>query len=196
MIDDQVTAWVFTVVFATLCAYSLIRVIVDHDRPLQATGHFAHAVMAADMAVMPWPLWNQIPPLLELAFFTLSTAWFGMLAFLQFRKAINPRLLGRHGAWHQLGHAVMTLAMVWMVWVMTPWREATTEASHMMGTLGILTGIAVTAALLVVTAVQAVETGACVISGERTWFGHTGDLASGTFMAAGMAAMTWLMLSH
>ncbi|MGO2684826.1 MAG: DUF5134 domain-containing protein, partial [Microbacterium sp.] len=205
---DPALQWTFTVVFAALAVHSAYRIVVDRTRPAQALGHGLHVLMAADMAAMPWPWWTVIPGSWQIVLFSIATAWFLVLLVLQVRRTIPRRVLGGHGPWHQAGHAVMMLAMVWMVAAMNPVGEAASASGHDPGAApsaahthaavsgwDAATGIAVTAALLVAGVVLLVEFVDCVRGPARTWRGHTGDVASGAVMSFGMAAMSWLMLA-
>lgn len=207
MVTDPRAQWAFTVVFAAVAIYSLYRVFADRSRPTQAVGQGLHLLMAADMVAMSWDWWTVIPVSLQIAVFAAGTAWFLVLLVLQLRRVITRRMLGGHGPWHQVAHAVMMLAMVWMVAAMSPMVSSSTSGesgtpmpasghSHS-GLTGsdAATGIAVTVALLVTAVVLVVEFVDCIRGPARTWRGHTGDVASGAVMSFGMAAMIALMLA-
>ncbi|WP_375383948.1 DUF5134 domain-containing protein [uncultured Microbacterium sp.] len=203
MVTDPAAQWAFTVVFGALALYSLYRIVADRTRPLQAVGQGFHVVMAADMIAMPWAWWAAIPAGLQIVVFSAGAAWFLVLLVLQVRRVISRRMLGGHGPWHQVAHAVMMIAMVWMVAAMAPMVGTsqsdpmpTSGHSHaaLSGTSAAI-GIAATAALLIIAVVLVVEFIDCVRGPARTWRGHTGDVASGAVMSFGMAAMCWLMLA-
>ncbi|QTV80358.1 DUF5134 domain-containing protein [Microbacterium sp. NIBRBAC000506063] len=168
---------------------------------MQAVGHALHAVMALVMAIMPWPIWTTVPVSPQLILFAAASAWFVLLGVLQARRTVTRRMLGGHGSWHQIAHAVMMLAMVWMVVVMIPSPPGATpevggaHAHAMLSGPVVLSGVAITAALVVVAVIQTAELIECVRGRARTWFGHTGDVATGAVMGFGMAAMCWTMLA-
>ncbi|WP_449276666.1 DUF5134 domain-containing protein [Leucobacter sp. GX24907] len=195
MFTDPVVQWGFTVLFSALTVYSVLRVFVDGSRSLQAIGHALHAVMAADMATMAWLWWAAIPSTPQLVFFVTAAVWYAIMLVLQASRRVSRRTLGGHGAWHQAVHVVMMLAMVWMVAVMADADPSASGHDHSALPIGAaLTGVAVTAGLIVAGAVFVVEFVDCVRGGKRTWAGHTGDVASGALMCLGMAAMCLPML--
>jgi hypothetical protein len=202
MIENTVTASVFTVLFGVLFTYLIVRLLIDYRRPIQAIGHLLHAVMSLDMAVMSWPVWFDVSAIAQLFFFALAALWFASIATLQLAGKVTRKVVGRHGAGHQFAHAIMMFAMLWMVVAMVPTDTVATDThshDHMQSLMSapmLSVGILLVVALLVTAVIQVVELTACLRGGERTWFGHTGDLTSGVLMSFGMAAMTWLMLGH
>lgn len=196
MVADPVGQWALTLLFTVLAAYLLFRVVVDRVRPLQWVGHLLHAVMAADMVAMAWPWWGDVPTMPQVMFFAIAAGWFAMMLFLQVSRRVLPRRLGGHDPWHQALHVGMMLAMVWMVAVMAGADPVGSGGhDHMMSTTAALTGVVTAATLIVAGSILVAEFLTCVRGGRRTWWGHTGDLASGSLMSLGMAAMCWFMLA-
>lgn len=195
---DSIVQWAFTLVFLSLAGHSAYRIPLDRARPAQAVGHVMHVAMAVDMAAMAWPWWVMVPAVPQIVFFTVATAWFGGLLVLQVARRVPRRSLGGHGPGHQLAHVVMMLAMVWMVTVMTPVGQSSSGSGHGHSALtgwAALSGVAVTAALLVAGVILLVEFLECVRRVRRTRREHTGSVASGAVMSLGMAAMCWPMLA-
>lgn len=195
MVSDPVLQWVLTLAFTATSVYVAIRLFLDR-KPLLIIGNILHFLMSVVMVAMCWPWWSLIPAVPQIVVFAIGAVWFLLLAILQTRSAL-PRAAGAgHGAWHQLAHAIMMLAMVWMV-VAMPGDASGGDHAHHHGGLPLwasLSGVAVTALLLVSGVLLLVETALC-LRGKTTWLGHTGDVASGTVMSLGMAAMCWPMIA-
>ena len=194
MVSDPVLQWALTLAFTATAVYALLRLIVDRQ-PLLTVGNALHLAMSAAMVAMCWPWWTVIPSIPQLIVFASGAAWFAALVVLQGGRRVSRAALGGHSAWHQVSHAIMMLAMTWMVIAM-PSGSTPAEDTHHHGGLdlwGSLSGVAVTAALLISGVIFLVE---CVLGlrGRRTWFGHAGDVASGAAMSLGMAAMCWPMI--
>lgn len=203
MVSDPVLQWVLTVAFSATGFYALVRIGVDR-RPLVMGGHLLHLVMSAGMVAMCWPWWSAIPTVPQVILFAAAVVWFVVLLVLQLARRISRAALGGHGPWHQAAHAIMMLAMVWMVVGMST-AMAGMDADmamdggmhHHGGSLPLwasLSGVLLTAALLAAGVIFLVELIAC-LRGRTTWLGHTGDVAAGTVMSLGMAAMCWPMLT-
>lgn len=203
MITDAAVQWVFTLGFAALAAYIVARFVRDREL-LRRIEHALHLAMCVAMAAMVWPWWSTLPLTPMLVLFAVAGAWFALLAALVWRGRVPKQTLGGHGAWHQAAHAIMMLAMVWMVWAMSTMPAAPVGSpagmahmGHAHGQLGLaaaLSGVAATAALIVTGVVNISELATCA-RGRRTWLGHTGDVAAGTTMTFGMAAMCWPMIA-
>ena len=177
--------WVFTVLFAALAIYSLLRVVTDFSRPLLAVGHVFHVAMSADMVAMSWPWWEAVPWRAELIVFVAATGWYALLTAL---AAARTRIdLGPHPWWHQAMHAVMMAAMVWMIAAMPPG-----EHHHELTALATGTGAVLTAALLAFAIPTAVQFFRSLRRGQGCDAGL--DEAAATAMNIGMASMCALML--
>lgn len=195
MLSDPVLPWVLTLAFSVTAAYTAIRLVLDR-KPLLSIAHALHLVMSLAMIAMCWPWWTVVPARPQLLLFAAGTAWFAALTVLQARFRLARAALGDHGAWHQVAHAVMMLAMVWMLLAMPSGSEAGAHTHHH-GGLDLwpaLTGVVITASLLTSGVAFLVELIRCR-RGRRTWRGHAGDVASGAVMSLGMAAMCWPMIS-
>ncbi|WGD36958.1 DUF5134 domain-containing protein [Lysinibacter sp. HNR] len=210
MITHPVLQWAFTLVFLTIALYFTYRAVIDRTRPVQAVGHALHTVMSVVMVAMAWPWWISTPLISQLVFFVLATIWFLMLLVLQvFTRVTAGAALGG-GPWHQLLHTLMMFAMVWMIVVMLPDdRDAAPGTGQGQPTSGygghsghgsalpewaVLSGVAVTTALLVAGTILIVEVIACARQSRRAWNAHTVDHTAGAVMSLGMAAMCWTML--
>lgn len=195
MLSDPVLQWVLTLTFSATAAYSALRLVNDR-KPLLVVGDSLHLVMSLAMIAMCWPWWAVIPTLPQLLAFIAGTMWFVLVTVLQAQRRITRSSLGGHSAWHQVAHAIMMLAMVWMILAMPSGTDSAAHTHHH-GGLGLweaLTGVAITSALATTGVVFLVELIRC-LRGRTTWLGHTGDVASGTLMSFGMAAMCWPMIT-
>ncbi|WP_406250303.1 DUF5134 domain-containing protein [Microbacterium sp. M] len=195
MVSDPVLQWVLTLAFTATAAYALLRLIVDRQ-PLLTVGNALHLVMSAAMVAMCWPWWTVVPSIPQLIVFASGAAWFAALTVLQSSRRVSHAALGGHSAWHQVSHAIMMLAMTWMV-IVTPSGSTPAEDTHHHGGLDLwasLSGVAITAALLTSGVIFLVEF-VLSLRGHRTWLGHTGDVASGAAMSLGMAAMSLPMIT-
>ena len=111
MLSDPVLQWTLTLAFSATAAYATLQLFTDR-KPLLIAGNALHLVMSLVMIAMCWPWWTVLPPLPQTLFFSAGTAWFGAIVLLQTRRH-HPGCRGGHGAWHQVAHAGMMLAMVW-----------------------------------------------------------------------------------
>ncbi|MGO2141196.1 MAG: DUF5134 domain-containing protein [Leucobacter sp.] len=195
MLSDPVLQWALTLIFSATAMNTTVRLFADR-KLLLIVGNALHLAMSIVMVAMCWPWWSLLPAVPQTLFFSAGTVWFGAIAILQVRRRITRATAGRHSAWHQVAHAVMMLAMVWMILAMPSGLDATTHAHHHGGLepWAALTGVAITAALAISGVIFLVELIRC-LRGRTTWLGHTGDVASGMLMSFGMAAMCWPMIT-
>jgi len=195
MLSDPVLQWALTLTFSATAMYATVRLFADR-KLLLIVGNALHLVMSVVMVAMCWPWWSLLPQVPQTLFFSAGVVWFGAIAILQARRRITRSAAGGHSAWHQVAHAAMMLAMVWMILAMPSGTDATTHAHHHGGLepWAALTGVAITAALAISGVIFLVELIRC-LRGRTTWLGHTGDVASGTLMSFGMAAMCWPMIT-
>lgn len=127
--------WATTALFGALGAHSLWRLATTR-RPFDVASHLLHLGMSAVMVAMAWPWWAAVPVLPQVAFFALGAAVFAGAAGWYGLGALGPGAPGRGApgrgpttavrpAGHhrtsrcQVVHAVMMLAMVWALAVMT-----------------------------------------------------------------------------
>jgi hypothetical protein len=99
--------WILTTVFVAAGAFCLYRCF----RPgsvASRIGDVLHAAMCAAMVAMVWPATMGVAGLGQVVLFGFAAAWFAVAAV---RGA-------RESRWHLGYHAVMMLAMVWMVFAM------------------------------------------------------------------------------
>ncbi|MFD7023365.1 DUF5134 domain-containing protein [Promicromonospora sukumoe] len=135
MTSDPVVQWATTALFGALAAHSLWRLSTTR-RPFDAASHLLHLGMSAVMVAMVWPWWARLPALPQVAFFALGAAVFAGAAGWYGLGAPGPGApargapgsgpttavpsAGHHrSARCQVVHAVMMLAMVWALAVMT-----------------------------------------------------------------------------
>lgn len=194
MVSDPVLQWALTVAFSATGLYAIVRIGVDR-KLLLVVGHVLHLAMSAGMVAMCWPWWSEIPAIPQIALFGGAGIWFAVLIVLQLARRVPRTTLGGHGPWHQAAHAIMMFAMVWMTVSMGS-GEGSGDHTHHHGGLPMwasLSGVGLTATLLVAGVIFLVELILC-LRGPTTWLGHTGDVAAGTVMSLGMAAMCWPMI--
>ncbi|MCW5953347.1 MAG: DUF5134 domain-containing protein [Propionibacteriaceae bacterium] len=195
MNDDPFASWAFTLVFTALGILSLVWLVSDRRRPLQVVNNLLHLLMTAAMVAMSWTTPTQGLAAAQLLVFGGGAVWFGVLAALRAAGRIRRRAVGDHGPWQLLAHAVMMLAMVWMVAAMGSAAEGPAGHSHQGLASGTaVSGVAATAALAVAGALLIAELIDCVGS-SGGWRRHAGDLAGGAAMSLGTAAMCWAMLA-
>ncbi|MFI8524801.1 DUF5134 domain-containing protein [Promicromonospora sukumoe] len=135
MTSDPVVQWATTALFGVLGAHSLWRLATTRQ-PFDAASHLLHLGMSAVMVAMVWPWWARLPALPQVAFFALGAAVFAGAAGWYGLGALGPGAPGRgapargpttaapsaghhRSARCQVVHAVMMLAMVWALAVMT-----------------------------------------------------------------------------
>ena len=195
MLSDPVLQWVLTLTFSATAVYASLRLFTDR-KPLLIVGNVLHLVMSVVMVAMCWPWWSVLPAVPQTLFFSAGMVWFGAIALLQARRRIPRAAVGGHSAWHQVAHAVMMAAMVWMILAMPSGTNATAHSHHHGGleSWAATSGVAITAALATAGVIFLVELIRCV-RGRTTWLGHTGDVTSGMLMSFGMAAMCWPMIT-
>lgn len=194
MVSDPMLQWVLTIAFSATGLYALMRITVD-SKPLMLIGNLLHLAMSVGMVTMCWPWWSVIPAVPQLFLYGAATVWFAVLPVLPVARRDPRGALGEHSPWHHAAHAIMMLAMAWMTVSMNTSHNPS-GSSHHLGDLPLwasLSGVALTAALLVVGAVFLVELFMC-LKGRTTWLGHSGDVAAGAVMSLGMAAMCWPMI--
>ncbi|KUF06078.1 DUF5134 domain-containing protein [Leucobacter sp. G161] len=195
MLSDPVLQWALTLTFSATAMYATVRLLADR-KLLPIVGNALHLVMGLVMVAMCWPWWSLLPAIPQTLCFSAGAVWFVAIAILQVRRRITRAAVGGHSAWHQAAHAVMMLAMVWMILAMPSGTDATTHAHHHGGLepWAAASGVAITAALVTSGVIFLVELISC-LRGRTNWLGHTGDVASGVLMSFGMAAMCWPMIT-
>ncbi|MGW3966638.1 DUF5134 domain-containing protein [Amycolatopsis sp. NPDC005003] len=108
MIEATGLRWIVTVVFVAAGAFCLYR-CVRQGPATSRVGDVLHVAMCAAMVAMVWPATMGLAGLPQVALFGFAAAWF----------AVATVRGGAHGSrWHPGYHAVMMLAMVWMVFAM------------------------------------------------------------------------------
>lgn len=195
MVSSPALQWLLTVAFSATMLFSALQ-LSRTRRPVPLVGDALHLVMSAGMIAMCWPWWGYVPAAPQLILFIFGTTWFLSLLFLQLAQRIQRVAVGGHRAWHQAAHAIMMLAMVWMI-VAMPAGSDTADHAHHHDALPLwasLSGVAITASLLVFGIVFLVDVIGS-IRNRATWLGHTGEAAAGAVMSLGMAAMCWPMIT-
>lgn len=207
--SDPAVQWVATTLFGALSVYSLWRLMTSRH-PLAGTGHLFHLGMNLVMVAMVWPWWARLPTLPQVAFFVAGAAgfaaaagWYGLDAPSRGRTPDGRRAGHHESARCQATHAVMMLAMVWALAVMT--RHGGHAAAHVAEHAAAAVPLdAPTAAAGAVLAVLLVVGGALFLvaavrharGGDRVGLDRAGlDLLTGGLMSLGTAAMCGLMLA-
>jgi hypothetical protein len=219
-----VVQWATTALFGALAAHSLWRLSTTRQ-PFDAASHLLHLGMSAVMVAMVWPWWARLPALPQVAFFALGAAVFAGAAGWYGLGALGPGApargapgrgpttavpsAGHHrSARCQVVHAVMMLAMVWALAVMTgPGGHG--AGGHEIGAHGtgqVAALVPVDTSILiagVVLAVVLVAGGALFVAELVRHLrccgslrdGTGSDLLAGALMSFGTAAMCALMLT-
>ncbi|MFC4627451.1 DUF5134 domain-containing protein [Promicromonospora alba] len=197
MIDDPALQWALTALFLVTATYSGCLLLLER-RPLAAVGHLLHIGMSLGMVLMCWPWWSQLPVLPQLIVFGGAAGWFALVYLAQVSRRIPRRAAGDHGPVHQALHAMMMLAMVWMVAAMTsaPGSPVATSgyAHTAMSVPVVLAGVVMVTALVVAGVLFLLD---CAEAARTCWHvhrSHTLESASGSLMSLGMVAMCWPML--
>ncbi|GAA4724886.1 hypothetical protein APR04_005667 [Promicromonospora umidemergens] len=214
MTSDAAVQWAMTTLFGLLSAHSL-WCLATARRIFSAVGYLLHLGMNAIMVAMVWPWWAYLPTLPQLALFVLAAAFFAAVAGWRAADA-RPRGLassvprtGHHeSAWAQAVHAVMMLAMVWAVAIMSLALASPAAALGPVGHQGphavahAPTGLwaMVSGVLLVVTLVAGGISFLFALSRHVRVRGFVcdrvgSDLLAGAAMSLGMAAMCATMLA-
>ncbi|GAA0537557.1 DUF5134 domain-containing protein [Saccharopolyspora thermophila] len=110
MVQDTLLRAVLTILFLGTGLVSLHRAMLLRDLPGRVSAA-SHVVMSAAMVAMAWPWGMVLPAAPQIAVFALSALWFLL-------RAANGRLCGGHPRREQAHHALMAVAMAWMVAVM------------------------------------------------------------------------------
>lgn len=123
MISSVQLSWTLSIVFGVVCGWSLFRCLQPNVAARQPTiadrvSYFAHFVMSAAMIAMIWPWGMGLPLWPQTVVFVLATVWFLALAAAGSRIASCARDIEAQGRWHNLQHAVLMTAMVWMLAMM------------------------------------------------------------------------------
>lgn len=194
MHDQSLDPRLFTVVFSVLAVLSLVWLVSDRRRPVLMVGDLLHLAMAVAMVAMVWIVPAAGLAIGQLVVFGGGAVWFGVLAVLRGTGRVRRRAVGAHGPWQLVAHAVMMLAMVWMVVVMGNTSVGAAGQGHgVLSTGATVAGVAATAALVVAAVLLVVELVECLRT-ARSWRRHAGELAGSVAMSLGMAAMCWEML--
>lgn len=196
MITHPVLQWVFTIGFACIALYLLWRMVSEFKHPTQALGHGLHVLMALDMIAMAWPWWELIPWWPQLILFGAATLWFLIMAVLRARRVVPKGAVVGHSAWHQVVHALMMGAMVWMVAVMAP-GEGLGHAHHdhgPMSDLEAVSGLVLVVFMVVALLLELVDATKLLAKRVKGCWPHVVEHVVMAAMLLGMAGMCWLML--
>ena len=107
MIEATGLRWILTALFAAAGAFCLYR-CSRQGSVASRIGDVLHAAMCAAMVAMVWPATMGVAGVGQVVLFGFAAAWFAVATV---RGAHESR-------WHLGYHAVMMLAMVWMVFAM------------------------------------------------------------------------------
>ncbi|MCA1189000.1 MULTISPECIES: DUF5134 domain-containing protein [unclassified Saccharopolyspora] len=111
MVESLLLSWVLTVLFAVTAVWCAISATRPGLRPSDRLSSASHLAMSLLMIAMVWPWGMGVPATPQLVLFAATAVWFAALAVLRVPCAHgygSPRLAHAH-------HAVMSVAMVWMV---------------------------------------------------------------------------------
>lgn len=203
MVENPLAQWAFTISFALLAVHSLLQLIHARGHLPRTVGHGLHVLMAADMTAMPWAWWSALPGMPQVLLFAGASAWYLAFAVQQIRGSKPASELVDRIPWQPFWHALMMLAMVWMVAAMRPEEGAGTTSARASGGHAHATlsagsaalGSALTAALTVAGVIVLIDLLDCLRDRGAGWWAGSISLASGVVMSLGMAAMCWLMLA-
>lgn len=179
-------ATALSAVFAVLGIHALVRAVRHRGQAVDLVCDLLHALMCAVMVAMSWSWWSVWPALPQIIAFSLAAGWFALLALLQLAEGRTDA--STHGPLHQGQHAVMMLAMVWMVVTMSAAPATMGHSMAMMPVGAGLLGVAFTGALAVSGLLQLAE--AHESPPPRT------GLRMMAAMDLAMALACWLMLLH
>lgn len=206
MTSDPAVQWTLTVLFAASSIYSLWR-LAGCRHVFTGLGHTLHLGMNLGMVAMAWPWWSRLPVVPQLVFFAAAAVFFASAAGwhavdgLPSGEPVQQRWAGHHqDASVQAVHAVMMLAMVWAVAVMSPVQGAAHHLDHGAHAARLGAGAAVGGAVLVGALVAGA--GVFLVQLVRHRRGHGAawgrvetDHLAGASTSLGMAAMCGLMLT-
>lgn len=208
MVADPLGRWVLTVAFLLLAVCSATGIAAERSDARRVLLHLLHVTMAVDMAGMVWPWWSAVPTWPRVMFFGAGAVWLLLSVARRSRGGeqglVRSLYWAGQDAWRPIGHAVMLLAMVWMVLVIGAAgdgagipadRTSVPGHAHQMSVWpSVPIGIAVTAALIVTGTILSVEF-VDVLRARPTVRGmHVGKSAAAVVMSFGMAAMCCLMV--
>jgi hypothetical protein len=108
VIEASGLRWIVTAVFVAAGAFCLYR-CARHGTVSSRIGDVLHAAMCTALIAMVWPATMGVAGLAHVVLFGFAAAWFAVAAV---------RGGAHEGRWHPGYHAVMMLAMVWMVFAM------------------------------------------------------------------------------
>lgn len=206
MTSDLAVQWATTALFGALTAYSLWRLFTARH-PFAGTSHLFHLGMNLVMVAMVWPWWARLPALPQVAFLAAGAAFFagaaGWFALDGLSMTDRRRAGRRRSARCQAVNAVMMLAMVWMLAVMTrhihdvgaghPGHSTHVAVPVPLDSLAVAGGAVLVAALAAGGVLFLVDL--LRYRRERGTGGRTGaDLLAGALMSLGMAAACGLVL--
>lgn len=198
MVDSPVLQWALTVLFALTAGYSLLRLWRDRGA-IGCADAVLHLLMSVAMVVMVWPWGMGVLLVPQVALFGAATLWYCAVWLAVVRDGRLVRRLGGHPAWHQLAHAAMMAAMVWMLVTMAPTDAAVAHdgghGSH--GGLDVwlaLLGVAFLVALAAIAAAQAADGWRCLRDKGSFLLAHAVDDLAGALMGVGMVAMSGPMI--
>jgi hypothetical protein len=213
---DPAVQWAVAGLFAALGGHSLWRLVTSR-RAFAAAGYLLHLGMNAVMVAMVWPWWSRLPALPQVAFFVLAAVFFACAAgwfavdALPRGPADGVRPTGHHESARALAtHAVMMLAMVWAVVVMSPGvtapggaGPAAAQAHHaghlaapaQLSTWSVVGGALLVSALVIGGSLFVVDLVRHLRCGRTARDGAGHDLVASAAMSFGTAAMCWLMLA-
>ncbi|MFF1613694.1 DUF5134 domain-containing protein [Amycolatopsis sp. NPDC058278] len=108
MIEATGLRWILTAVFVAAGAFCVYRCF-RRKSVTGRVGDVLHAAMCLAMVAMVWPATMGVAGVPQVVLFGFAAVWFAVAAV---------RGAAHEGRWHPGYHAVMMLAMVWMVFAM------------------------------------------------------------------------------
>ncbi|TXK18968.1 DUF5134 domain-containing protein [Homoserinibacter sp. GY 40078] len=182
MLHDPAVAWVFTVIFGATGVYSVVLTIIDR-RLIERVMHGLHILMSLAMIAMAWAL--SVPTLPQVLVFSIGALY---CAAIWVRSLLRGGTgIAEHPPWMLGYHALMMLAMVWMVAPGTAGQHVTLPAAlaatGALGAAGLYAGVAVAVA----------DAAVCLVRRPPRTALHVSDDVSTAAMGIGMGAMTLAM---
>lgn len=199
MITDPLAQALLAVLFVGTTVFFMVTALRGSGTAARI-GDAIHVLMSVAMFAMIWEWGMALPALPQIVLFLAATAWFAVLALLPNPPSAHSATAGGV-RWMWANHAVMMLAMAWMLWAMLEAMSGGDHAGHTAGhapasTLALITGLPLVVLLLAALAVQIGD----LLSGLGRQRGtrdraHRARDAANALMGIGMIAMMLPLLA-